>query len=178
MTMKKIIKSFLSLNPTSITTCLIMVVMAIYIIGIPILDLIELKTFDLRFKWRGVRDPSPAIVNAVIDEKSLDKIIFMMSECDLIACQLAGHVEECLSSEVCAQKTRVLFVLLAVGPRTKIALDHPVCKIVLFEKASHLICRSRPESGVYVYGSNLIIDGYSFNPFSQEPQKRQAVLST
>jgi hypothetical protein len=72
--MKKIFKLlFLSLNPASITTYLLIFILAIYIIGIPILDVIELKTFDLRFKWRGIKTPNPAIVSAVIDEKSLDK---------------------------------------------------------------------------------------------------------
>ncbi|MDB9822242.1 adenylate/guanylate cyclase domain-containing protein [Deltaproteobacteria bacterium] len=71
--MKKFLKSFLSLNPTSISTCLIIFAMAIYIIGIPILDLIEFQTFDLRFQWRGIKEPSPVVVAAVVDEKSLDR---------------------------------------------------------------------------------------------------------
>jgi adenylate cyclase len=73
MIMKKIFKLFLSLNPVSITVFIILLVIILFIIGIPILNLIELKTFDLRFKWRGVKTPHPAIVSAVIDEKSLDK---------------------------------------------------------------------------------------------------------
>jgi adenylate cyclase len=40
--------------------------------GISILDLIELKTYDLRFLSRGHLRPSPAVVMALIDEKSLD----------------------------------------------------------------------------------------------------------
>jgi len=40
--------------------------------GVPILDLVELKTFDLRFLSRGIEKPSPDVVMAVIDEKSLD----------------------------------------------------------------------------------------------------------
>jgi adenylate cyclase len=73
MFMKNFLRSFLSFNPVSITSVLIVVVIILYIIRIPIFELIELKTFDMRFKWRGVKSPSPAIVSAVIDEKSLDK---------------------------------------------------------------------------------------------------------
>ena len=73
MVMKNFLKSFLSFNPVSITAVLVLLVIILFIIGIPTLDLIELKTFDFRFKWRGVKTPSPAVVAAVIDEKSLDK---------------------------------------------------------------------------------------------------------
>ena len=52
---------------------MIIIVIILYIIGIPILDLIELRTFDRRFHWRGIKKPSPIVVAAVIDEKSLDQ---------------------------------------------------------------------------------------------------------
>ena len=70
--MKKIFKSFLSLNPVSITTGLIIIVLILFFIGIPIFDMVELKTYDLRFLSRGIKKPSPEVVLAVIDEKSLD----------------------------------------------------------------------------------------------------------
>jgi adenylate cyclase len=73
MNMKKILKSFLSPNPVSITAAIIIFVMVLLHSQVAIFDLIELKTFDLRFKWRGEKKPSPAIVCAVIDEESLDK---------------------------------------------------------------------------------------------------------
>jgi len=38
---------------------------------VPFLDIIELKTIDLRFKARGKKPPGPSVVLAVIDEKSL-----------------------------------------------------------------------------------------------------------
>ena len=44
----------------------------LYLSGTPILDLIELKTYDLRFLSRGHLPPSPAVVMALVDEKSLD----------------------------------------------------------------------------------------------------------
>jgi len=46
---------------------------AAYIKGVPFLNLMELKTIDLRFKSRGEISPRPDIVLAVIDEKSIDK---------------------------------------------------------------------------------------------------------
>ncbi|CAB5154964.1 Adenylate cyclase (EC [Olavius algarvensis associated proteobacterium Delta 3] len=42
-----------------------------YQIGIPFLDLVELKTIDLRFQTRGQIAPGPEVVLAVIDEKSV-----------------------------------------------------------------------------------------------------------
>ena len=45
---------------------------ALFLSGVPILDLIELKTYDLRLVSRGQLRPSAAVVLAVIDEKSLD----------------------------------------------------------------------------------------------------------
>ena len=71
--MKKFLKSFLSLNPTSITTGLIIIVLFLFSMGISIFDLIELKTYDLRFLARETRKPSKKIALAVIDEKSLDR---------------------------------------------------------------------------------------------------------
>lgn len=41
--------------------------------GVPFLDIIELKTIDLRFKFKGETPPGDAIVIAVVDEKSLKK---------------------------------------------------------------------------------------------------------
>ena len=70
--MKQFIKSFVSLNPTSITTGIIILVLAMFLIGVPIFELVELKTYDIRFTSRGVEKPSPEVVLAVIDEKSLD----------------------------------------------------------------------------------------------------------
>jgi adenylate cyclase len=60
------------LNPASLAAGTILLVVALFVTGVPILDLIELKTYDLRFASRGPVRPSGAIVLAVIDEKSLD----------------------------------------------------------------------------------------------------------
>ena len=63
---------FTLVNPISITVFSTLLTIVFFMVGIPILDLIELKTYDLRFLSRGQRNPSNAVVMAVIDEKSLD----------------------------------------------------------------------------------------------------------
>ena len=69
---KKAFKSLLSINSTSITIWIILFVLVLFAFRISILEMIELKTYDLRFLSRGIRDPSPTVVLAVIDEKSLN----------------------------------------------------------------------------------------------------------
>ena len=73
MDMKKFIRSLFYVNPISLTITTIILVVILFLSGIFILDLIELKTYDLRFLSRGHEDPSSKIVMAVIDEKSLDR---------------------------------------------------------------------------------------------------------
>jgi adenylate cyclase len=70
--MKLPLRSWLRINATSLTLAVIVLVALLFVVGAPILDLIELKTYDLRFRSRGDRRPSPAVVIAAIDEKSLD----------------------------------------------------------------------------------------------------------
>ena len=71
--MKKVFKPFISINPVSITGALILLILILFLTGIPILELIELKTYDLRFVWRGEKKPSQKVINVVLDEKSLDR---------------------------------------------------------------------------------------------------------
>jgi len=54
----------------TVATTLLMV--GLFFLHLPLLDLIELRTFDLRFLSRGAVAPSPAVVLAMVDEKSLD----------------------------------------------------------------------------------------------------------
>lgn len=70
--MRLSVKSLFSINPFSLTLCTILVVIGLFLLKITILDLIELKTYDLRFLARGKLPPTPAVVIAAIDEKSLD----------------------------------------------------------------------------------------------------------
>ena len=59
-------------SPIFITLGSILLTTILFLTGLPILDLIELKTYDLRFLSRDHRVPSQTVVMAVIDEKSLD----------------------------------------------------------------------------------------------------------
>jgi adenylate cyclase len=54
------------------TLATVLTVVTLFVIGTPILEFLELKTYDVRFVSRGPRPPSHAVVMAVIDEKSLD----------------------------------------------------------------------------------------------------------
>jgi adenylate cyclase len=71
--MRASLRALFSVNPASLTLGTIIIVVALLVAGVPILDLIELKTYDLRYLSRGRLQPSPAVVLAVIDEKSLDR---------------------------------------------------------------------------------------------------------
>jgi adenylate cyclase len=64
--------SLLRLNHGTITLLVVFLVVVLFLIGVPFLDLIELKTYDLRYVSRGPKTPGDAVVLAVIDEKSLD----------------------------------------------------------------------------------------------------------
>jgi adenylate cyclase len=68
----KHIRSWVRVAPSTLTLTTILIVGCLFLIGISILDFVELKTYDLRFVSRGSRPSSPAVVMAVIDEKSLD----------------------------------------------------------------------------------------------------------
>jgi adenylate cyclase len=70
--MRFFLKFLFSIRPASLTFATTLVVVIVFLSGIPILDLIELKTYDLRFRSRGHLPPSPAVVLALIDEKSID----------------------------------------------------------------------------------------------------------
>lgn len=71
--MSRFIKYLFSINPMTLTVGITLMVMVLFLTGLPILDLVELKTYDLRFLSRGRVEPSPEVVIAVIDEKSLDE---------------------------------------------------------------------------------------------------------
>ena len=70
--MRKYLRTLFSLNAFTIWLVLTIVVLALFVIGVPFLDLMELKTYDLRFLSKHTDRPSSVVVMAVIDEKSLD----------------------------------------------------------------------------------------------------------
>lgn len=68
-----IMKKFALLYPLLISMFAIFIGILAYLQGISFLDLMELKTIDLRFEARGQISPGPDVVLAVIDEKSVSK---------------------------------------------------------------------------------------------------------
>lgn len=73
MSHKKILKGVFRMNAATITICIIVLGVVAYLWGVPFLDLMELKTLDLRFLSRGPVAPGPEVVLAVVDEKSLQE---------------------------------------------------------------------------------------------------------
>ncbi len=69
--MRSAFKKIARLHHVAIFTALIVFGLAAYAIGVPFLDLMELKTIDLRFQSRGQIEPGGKIVLAVVDEKSI-----------------------------------------------------------------------------------------------------------
>ncbi|MFC1817044.1 CHASE2 domain-containing protein [Thermodesulfobacteriota bacterium] len=63
----------IKLNPFVISILSIIIGLLAYSVGVPFLDLVELKTIDLRFHARGKISPRPEVVLAVIDNKSVVK---------------------------------------------------------------------------------------------------------
>jgi adenylate cyclase len=70
--MPKSLKTLFSINPATITIVVIGIICALFVSGSQIFELIELKTYDLRFRSRGYFKPTPAVVLVLIDEESLD----------------------------------------------------------------------------------------------------------
>ncbi|MBW2635572.1 MAG: CHASE2 domain-containing protein, partial [Deltaproteobacteria bacterium] len=62
-----------SLNPTILSIFLIVIGSLLYLVEVPFLELMELKTVDLRFTSREKTPHNSQVVLAVIDEKSVDK---------------------------------------------------------------------------------------------------------
>jgi adenylate cyclase len=61
-------------GPAILTLASVAIILAVHWLGIPLLDQIELRTYDLRFQSRGAIPPAPEVVLAVVDEKSLDEL--------------------------------------------------------------------------------------------------------
>src|ERR1041385_3185380 len=70
--MKRFLTRAMWLNPATLMLASMFAVLAVYVLDIHILELIELKTYDLRFISRGPEKPLPDVKMVVIDEKSLE----------------------------------------------------------------------------------------------------------
>jgi adenylate cyclase len=71
--MRASLKRWLRVNPVTLTVGVIVLVALLFRAQTPLLDLIELKTYDLRVASRHPSAPLPAVALAVIDEKSLER---------------------------------------------------------------------------------------------------------
>src|SRR5919106_170846 len=69
---RRILKGSVWINPATLMVCGLVAVITLYSLNVHILEIIELKTYDLRFLSRGPQPPSPAVAMVVIDEKSLE----------------------------------------------------------------------------------------------------------
>lgn len=70
--MSRLLRCFLTLNSASLTLGSIALVIILFVSENPLLELIELKTYDLRLRSRGIEQPRSNVVVTAIDEKSLD----------------------------------------------------------------------------------------------------------
>lgn len=70
--MLKLLKINVKLNPITLSLILIVLGTALYLVEVPFLELMELKTVDLRFVGRKGMAQNSNVVLAVIDEKSVD----------------------------------------------------------------------------------------------------------
>jgi adenylate cyclase len=70
--MRRWLRSYFSLNRTTLTVAVIIVVTSMFVTQVPVLDQFELRTYDLRFISRGSMPISSPVVLAMVDEKSLN----------------------------------------------------------------------------------------------------------
>ncbi len=70
--MRPKLRKILSANALSLTAGVALTVAILFTLGVSLLDLIELKTYDLRLRLRERPAPAPAVALALIDERSLD----------------------------------------------------------------------------------------------------------
>ena len=68
------LRRFFRVTPFTFSVFLVLAVVVLYIVGPVFLEVLELKSVDLRFLIRGPVKPGPEVVIAVIDEKSVDEI--------------------------------------------------------------------------------------------------------
>ncbi len=72
--MNNLFKRLLSISPLKISLVIVFIAIIFYLMNVPFLRFMELKTLDLRTLSRGERCPGGNIVIAAIDEKSLSEL--------------------------------------------------------------------------------------------------------
>jgi len=72
--MNQKLKATLQITPLKITIFVVLIALALFLFDFQFLQLVELKTLDLRIASRGELKPGTETVIAVIDEKSLSEL--------------------------------------------------------------------------------------------------------
>jgi len=73
-TIKEKVQGYFRLSALKIGIVITALSLLIYALGIPFLNVVEMKAYDLHFRSRGVVAPGPEVVIVGIDEKSVDAI--------------------------------------------------------------------------------------------------------
>ncbi len=71
--MKSFVQKLSAINTLTLTIGIVVLTGVLFVVNPPLLDYIELKTYDLRFVSRGARPTTGQVVMALVDEKSLDE---------------------------------------------------------------------------------------------------------
>jgi adenylate cyclase len=71
--MASFLKKFAKHHHTVIFVFITLIGLFTYSVGVAFLDLMELKTIDLRFQTRERIKPGPDVVLAVVDDKSIER---------------------------------------------------------------------------------------------------------
>ncbi|MDI6795478.1 MAG: adenylate/guanylate cyclase domain-containing protein [Desulfatibacillaceae bacterium] len=69
--MREFLRRIFKVNALFITIFVVLVVCGAYLSKVFFLEVMDLKTLDLRFEFRGAKEPGPEVLLAVIDERSL-----------------------------------------------------------------------------------------------------------
>ncbi|MCX5852408.1 MAG: CHASE2 domain-containing protein [Deltaproteobacteria bacterium] len=72
--MKNLLKKLLTVSPLKISIFVIVLSIILFLSNVMLFNFVELKSLDLRFKSRGVRQPGGETLIVAIDEKSLNEL--------------------------------------------------------------------------------------------------------
>ena len=160
---------FRLVRPSVITTGTILVLVILFKIGIPFIDVIELKTLDLRFQVRGAQEPSSAVVLALIDEKSLDaegRWPWPRSRIARLVDQLSSDGAKVLGFDIAFiepdEHARLTFIRDLRAKVESLEIDDPSLKALLLEEQKaqdHDLALARAISEA----SSSVVLGYFFH---------------
>ena len=108
--MKNPVKVFFSINPVSLTLYATLIVVLLFWIGVPLLDLIELKTYDIRFS-------------------STEKIMELSCDRKMIALAVENVIKNSL--DAIEKKGKIVITLQKVSSETKESSNSPSIKMMM-----------------------------------------------